>query len=143
MIQSSSYLPAFPYTGDQVIIGSGRLVFHAKDDTAFIFAKKSISLSTTGSLHINANDGTHINSKQIQLGLNAQERVIKGDTAVDSLRRLYTAIDNFAVAIGGLSETKLAESLIPVQYASQNLSDVVKDLKEKLPDLLSKTTKTL
>jgi hypothetical protein len=143
MAVSGSYIPEFPYKGDQVLISSGRLVFHSKDDSAFIFANKSISLSTTGSVHINAAEKTYINSKEIQLGLNAQERVIKGDTAVDSFRRLYTSLDNFAVAVGGLSETNLKDAVVTIQKASQDLSDVLANLKDRLPDLLSKTTKTL
>lgn len=140
---SGSYIPQFPYTGDQVVVSSGRLVFHAKDDTAFIFGRKAISLSTSGSTHINSNEGVFINSKKIELGLNAQESVIKGDTAKGELTLLYNAIARFAAAVGQLSETKLEDAIPEIHNASAVLYDTAISLKERLPDMLSKTTKTL
>lgn len=143
MIVSGSYIPSFPYLGDQAIISSGRILFHAKDDSAFIFAKESVGLSTSGSVDINASKGVRINGKVIQLGLNAQEAVIKGDTAKGELTLLYSALARFASAVGALNETKLEDAVVEIHNASVVLFDTVNGLKERLPDMLSKTTKTL
>jgi hypothetical protein len=140
---SSSYTPKFPYAGDQVIVSSGRLIFHAKDDTAFIFASKAVSLSTSGSTHINSPEGIYMNGNRIELGLNAQESVLKGDMVVNSLKVLYKKLDDFVVAVGGLSETNLAEAIPLIHTTAGNLSTEVKLQIQRLPDLLSQTTKTL
>lgn len=140
---SSSYIPKLDYAGDQVIIGSGRLLFHAKDDSAFIFASKAISLSTSGSTHINSTEGVFINGGTIELGLNAQEQLLKGNMTVLSLKRLYTSLERLAVALGALSETQLANSIVEINTAAINLNSTAKQLREQADDLLSNTTKTL
>jgi hypothetical protein len=137
------YIPNFPYTGDQVTVSSGRLIFHAKDDTAFIFASKAISLATSGSLHVNATDGVFMNGSTIELGLNAQEQVIKGNTAVTNWKVLYKQLQQFVNAVGGMSQTELELSVIEISKAASVLSSTIENQLDTLDDLLSTTTKTL
>ncbi len=35
------YVPEFPYKGKQIIISSGRVIVHAKEDSVFLFGKKN------------------------------------------------------------------------------------------------------
>jgi len=139
----SNYIPKFPYTGDQVTVGAGRLIFHAKEDSVFIFANKAISLATSGSAHINATEGTFINSNTIELGLNAQEQLIKGNTAVMNWKVLYTQLQQFVNAVGGMSETELGLSVVEINKVATVLSQTIQAQRDSLDDLLSTTTKTL
>ena len=57
---------------DQVILDSGRLLFHAKSDYIIFNSSKGFSFSTNGGFHINGGDKdetsiTHINTKKIYL----------------------------------------------------------------------------
>ena len=74
----ATYQPDFPYTGDQIIVTSGRVLFNAKDDSVFLFAKKSIGLSSAGTINFDSDDSCIINSPKIYLGLNATEPLVKG-----------------------------------------------------------------
>lgn len=139
---TGKYIPKFPYTGEQVTIGSGRILVHAKDDSAFIFADKSIVLSTTGSLHVNATEGTFISSQTIELGLNAQEALIKGNTAVQDLKLLYNALQKFTVAVGGLSTSEPQTAIPKIISSAKVLDRTLARLKNRLPDLLSQVSKT-
>ena len=51
-------------------------LLNAKDDSVFVFAKKSIGLSSAGSIHFNSDDVMIINSPKIYLGLNAMDYAV-------------------------------------------------------------------
>lgn len=140
---TGSYIPTFPYQGDQVAISSGRLLFHAKDDSLFLFANKAISLATSGSTHINSSEGVYINGSSIELGLNAQEKVIKGDTAVTEFRRLYGVLISLSNALKNLSSSELETAIPELVKAAEVASATLTDLDQNLPTILSSTTKTL
>ena len=70
------FTPEFPYRGDQVIISSGRVTHHSKDDFIFLFGKKGVSISSPATFTVDANEKTVIVSPLIELGLRAE---IEGD----------------------------------------------------------------
>ncbi len=140
---TGKYIPTFPYLGDQVAISSGRLLFHAKEDSVFLFADKAISLATSGSTHINSAEGVYINGKSIELGLNAQEKVIKGDTFVGELRKLYGTLGSLVGEIKGMSSTELEKSIVGLVNRAEVVETTLKELEANLPNILSATTKTL
>lgn len=139
---TGQYIPKFPYIGEQATIGSGRILIHAKDDTAFIFADKAVVVSTTGSFHVNATEGTFINSQKVELGLNAQEAIMKGNTTVNDLKLLYNALQKFTVAVGGLSTTEPQLAIPKIISSAKVLDRTLERLKNRLPDLLSQVSKT-
>ncbi len=92
----SSYTnpPANPkeYSGDQVILNSGRLVFNSKDDDILLSGKNSINLNSLNSVNIDTTD-TIINSENVLLGgKNAKESVILGDSFLDDFQQLLIQI---------------------------------------------------
>jgi len=86
---------------DQVILDSGRVLFNAKSDFLMGFADKGISFSTNGGFHINGGDDdktslTHINTKKIYLGLDAEskgEPVLMGDLTEQWLQDLISSLE--------------------------------------------------
>ena len=86
----------FPYADNQVIISSGGAILLAKTDTVMIFGKKGVGVSTNQTFHIDAIQGTVINSNKIELGLRATYKVIKGDILINQLQRLLTEIESLA-----------------------------------------------
>lgn len=139
---TGSYIPKFPYAGDQATLVGGRIVFHAKEDTAFIFANKSVVISTPGSTHINATEGVFINGGSIELGLNATEPVIRGNVLIDDLTILCTSLNSFARALSTISESQLEKAIPAIVKSAAGLSSNVRGIQRRLPNSLSKVTKT-
>lgn len=83
-----SYIPQFPYLGNQLIFNSGRVLINSKDDSVFLFSSKIISLSSNEGIHINTNKETIVNSPKIQLGLDAKEPLVKGNKLKDIINKL-------------------------------------------------------
>ena len=82
------YKPSFPYTGRQIIIDSGRVHLNAKDDFILLMSKKSISLSSQGSVNIDSNSSFVVNSNRIKLGINATEPLVLGNRLALTLKKV-------------------------------------------------------
>lgn len=139
------YIPEFPFTGSQAIVASDRVTLLSKQDSTLIFGEKAIGLSTKGSLNLDAVDGVKINpgtGKQVQLGLNATEAVIKGDGFMENLYILLVQIENFSLAVSKLSESNLAGAVPDIVRTASNLNSSANILKDKFKDNLSTVTKT-
>ena len=108
---ANSYIPEFPYTGSQAIVASDRITLLSKQDSTLIFGEKAVGLSSKGSVNIDSVKNVLINPGEtgiIELGLNATEAVIKGDSFVANLRLLVQDIELLSSALSKMSETNLA-----------------------------------
>lgn len=92
---------------DQIILDSGRLLFHAKSDYIMSYSDKGFSFSTNGGFHINGGVGkdsiTHINTEKIYLGLNAGSKgqpVLMGDDTSKWLERLVSQLEGLSNILG-------------------------------------------
>lgn len=150
----TQYRPQFPYTGNQVIISSDRVLLHSKADSIFLFGKTAVGISTPATLNVDANIGTTINSPTIELGLNAKETgepVHRGKALNTQLGRVLSALSTLSAALANLKSNPedLAASIPPIQNAATILQGVVDDVAGaggnpgKLDTTLSNTTFTL
>ena len=89
MAKDIPYKPVFPYTGKQIIIDSDRVTLNSKDDMTFLIAKKAVSISSGGTVNIDSEGMTIINSPKIKLGLNAEHPLVYGDTLVELLTTFF------------------------------------------------------
>lgn len=120
------YIPTFPYKGDQAIISSGRILFHAKDDSIFIFGKKAVGISSVGVVNIDTYEGTTINSPKIELGINAKiqgQPVLLGKETNRVLSDIIRDINGLASALSSISQTGLAAAVVNIAAQSQILKD--------------------
>tara|TARA_R110001592_G_scaffold59673_3_gene181179 strand:+ start:199 stop:1428 length:1230 start_codon:yes stop_codon:yes gene_type:complete len=86
--------PTLPqkFSGEQVIINSGRLLFNSKNDSILMSSKDTINLNSISSVNIDT-PKTTIQSKNILLGnKNATEPIILGDKFLSDLNALLTEI---------------------------------------------------
>lgn len=86
--------PTLPqkFSGEQVIINSGRLLFNSKNDSILMSSKDTINLNSINSVNIDT-PNTTIQSKNILLGnKNATEPIILGDKFLSDLNALLTEI---------------------------------------------------
>ena len=105
------YIPKFPYNGNQSIITSDRVTLLAKTDGAFIFGKKAVSLSSQGTVNIDAKQKLAISSPIIELGLNAStkgEPALLGDALVLALDNLIDQLSEFAQKASTVTADKLS-----------------------------------
>ena len=87
------------FSGEQIILNSGRLLFNTKTDSILFSSKKTINLNSVESINIDS--PTFVaNSKNIFLGdKNATEPVILGDTFLRDLKQLLTQLITLSTAL--------------------------------------------
>lgn len=113
-----NYKPEIPsqYDKEQIILSSGRIIFNAKSDSVMFFANKSIALSSAGSINLDSDLHTIINSSKIYLGLDAskeKEPLLLGTQTNNLLKDLITSIKEFTNLIktgGGTPQSIMAAS---------------------------------
>lgn len=140
------YIPDLKYSGNQIIISSGKVSVHSKDDSVMLFGKKAIALSSLGTVNLDVSERLLISAPKIELGLDAEkvgEPVILGNKNKLIMERLLDALIAIGGALASMSETEL-EKAIPALIASgTKLLTTCPELKASLKDSLSTTTYTL
>lgn len=123
------------YQGKQVIIDSGRIVFHSKEDHILLSSKNSVGL-TGFSANIDATEYTSIDSPNIFLGSSAQESVLKGDTTVQLLNDILNALTSLATTHQLATTPALASTQLVA--GSAELIPKLQTFKSRLESLKSK-----
>lgn len=93
---SSDYIPAFPYLSDQLILNSGRVLLNSKYDSTMLFGKRSIALSSDGTLNFDSRLKYIVNSPRIELGLGDNASVALGEPLIEYLDKLSTGLSDLA-----------------------------------------------
>ena len=138
-----AYIPEFPYKGDQAIINSGRVLFNAKDDSVFLFAKKSIGLSSAGTINFDSSDAYIVNSPKIYLGLNATEPLVRGQRLATYLEDLNSSLSLLAKVLKGVKGVKEGVPFTALNVAGTDLAKTIELLSTQLSGILSKQNFTL
>ena len=140
------FTPAFPYKGDQVIISSGRVTHHSKDDFIFLFGKKGVSISTPATFTVDANERTTIASPIIELGLRAAlegDPVLLGNRTAFQLGQLLDNLSTLGNGLAALNESNLAGAIPQIVAAAKILAETAPIIKAQLQTAcLSNTTFT-
>jgi hypothetical protein len=95
------------YSGEQVVISSGRLVFNSRNNDTYINASRYINLSAGDkvTIDVGATDSDNeenmflVNAPRMQLGLDrygVPEPIVKGEQLDDILTQLMSAISIYA-----------------------------------------------
>ncbi len=137
--------PEFPYLGNQVIISSGRVTAHSKDDMIFLFGKKGIGLSTPATLNLDVGEGIVIASPYIQLGYQATEPVLLGRSTVKQFSDLLDTLERLSDTLAKISWVpgKMAGNATLIQAASTVLKGQIETTRNQLnSSCLSKSTFT-
>jgi hypothetical protein len=140
-----TYIPYFPFTGSQAIVASDRVTLLSKTDSVLVFGEKAVALSSKGSVNLDATEGIIINpgeAKTVKLGVNANQSVIRGDSFIDNLDLLLTAVSNMSYALSKINETNLAAAVPLIVKSATTLDTVATTMKAKFRDTLSTVTKT-
>lgn len=104
------------YNGKQIILSSGRLVFNARSDSAFISAKQYINFSAGDKVTIdvgmddsdNEQNMFLVNAPRMQFGLDRfgkPEPIVKGEQLDQILSQLMEALATYSSMVTALAST--------------------------------------
>lgn len=127
------------YSGNQILITSDRIVLNSKKQEIIAFAKEGIGLSSDKAIAIDGASGIEMEGARINLGVNAIEPAILGDTAVAWLTDLCSALNDVLREITILTvPTGVGPSLTPINSpAFSAISSRISGLSSRLDELKS------
>jgi len=138
------------YSGEQIILNSGRLVFNAKNDSIILGADKSIHLTSNTSVNIDAATQAALVAPKVYLGSTTGEEGIQLQSLVkgENLNTLLGEVSSFLIALGVYFQTAVDSSgnpIVSLQQASSKANQLGKSIQNvvKGNDLLSKQVKTV
>ena len=150
-ISATSYVsyksdaPVIPnkYSGNQLIVSSGRLVFNSTTDHILLSAKKTVNLNAITSVNIDAPD-TIIQSNNVYLGSkDATQPVLLGNTTVQLLNQLITNLNAFMNICSTAVSTAPGSPLGPLNMAASQMITTLNQLQSNLEGTKSKYVKTV
>jgi hypothetical protein len=114
------------YTGAQIILNSGRLIFNTTQDHLMFSSKKSINLNSIEGVNVDTVGPVVIEAPEIKLGSNdAEESVLLGDSTVDLLQNLISDLVSLTKIMGsqiGNNGILLEPTATTARTISNNLS---------------------
>lgn len=127
------------YKGSQVILNANRLYFNAREESAFISAKKGIGLNAK-SVSIDGEDYIGLDATKIYLGVNALKReaepVLLGQTSIDWMNMLVQQLETLVTT---MSTPAPPPAYVAACVATANtVKPSLPILKQRLKLLLSK-----
>ena len=130
------------YSGNQLILSSGRLVFNSSADHILLSSKKSVNLNAATSINIDAPD-TIIQSTNVYLGSkDATQPVLLGNTTVQLLNQLITNLNAFMNVCTSVVGTAPGTPLGPLNMAASQMITTLNQLQSNLEGTKSKYVKT-
>jgi hypothetical protein len=119
------------YVGKQIILNSGRLLFNTTEDHLMLNSAKSISLSSVGTVNIDASEMT-IQTEKIYLGSkSASEPLLLGDTTTELLKEIVAILKDLIIASQSASN-----SGGPIPSLNQKAPGLLKRVLALNPDLI-------
>jgi hypothetical protein len=143
-ISYKSTKPTIPnqYSGNQLILSSGRLVFNSTADHILLSSKQSVNLNAVTSVNIDAPD-TIIQSNNVYLGSkDATQPVLLGNTTVQLLNQLITNLNSFMTICSTVVSTAPGTPLGPLNMAASQMITTLNQLQANLEGTKSKYVKT-
>jgi hypothetical protein len=137
----SSNPPTKPneYSGKQLILNSGRLVFNTTEDHLLLSSKKSVNINAISGFSIDSPQSVIQSNSVLLGGINATEPVLKGDTTINILVDLVNQLQALTVALqtvtptGGPAVAAAATQLVP------KLASIATQLQTTTKSQVSKT----
>jgi len=130
------------YSGNQLILSSGRLVFNSTTDHILLSSKKTVNLNAATSVNIDA-PNTIIQSNKIYLGSkNATQPVLLGNTTVQLLNQLITSLNAFMTICSTAVGTSPGVYISALGTAASQMMTTLNQLQSNLEGTKSKYVKT-
>lgn len=143
---TSKYTPEFPYSKDQAIVSSGRVVLHAQDDSIMLFGNKSIALSSLGTVNLDIAERLCISAPKIELGLNAEtvgDPVVLGNKYKEMMIDLLSKLQRLSNALTRFNESESEVAVSGIVNSSATLASTCARIQANINTLLSDVTYSL
>jgi len=151
--QTSTPTNPSQYSGNQIVLNSGRLVFNAVNDSIILSSEKSIHLSSNDMVGIDGSKQISISAPQVYLGLTAGvansqiQPLVLGNNLNDVLIGIASFLNTLGDAFS-LATAKVGDNSVPIESLNsiaQTAKTVSKDINNIVTagDLLSKQVKTV
>lgn len=131
------------YTGSQIILNSGRLLFNSTQSDIMLSSKKSINFNSVDGFYFDTTKDTVIQSNKVYLGgVNNSEPVVMGDSLVSLLTDVLNDLDTLTKSLQNQIGVPPGTPLAPTNLVAQTINVKVSGYKQRLKNTLSQTTKT-
>jgi hypothetical protein len=137
--------PTIPnqYSGSQIIVTSGRLVFNSSQDHILLSSNKSVNLNAVESVNIDT-DTMVMQTGKLYLGdKNADEPLLLGNQTVDLLDQLIEAFKVFTATCQTLVGSPAGVPLAPLNAISTSVNNTLVLLQKDLQNIKSKDNFTI
>lgn len=139
------------YTSNQILLSSGRLVFNATTDSILMSSQKDISLSSQMNIGLTSVKDVSLVGNFVRLGSSsANQSLVRGDafmarfeTLVSNLISLCDTLDQATFAKIGITGQLEIGPHPTISVVAPIVRDNLRDIKNELPSLLSKVSKTI
>jgi hypothetical protein len=136
--KSNTPLAPNKFSGKQIILNSGRLVFNSNTDHILLSSAKSINLNSLESVNIDTKDVIIQTTGKIYLAdKNASQQALLGNKTTAFLENLLTSLNKVAVALSALAELLPPTAQIAVNTSAAELIATTSRLKPQITTLLS------
>ena len=145
----NEFTPEIPneFSGNQVIINSGRLFFNSTNDHIMFSSNKTINLNSKKGIYLDTpHDVVISTNNKIKLGgQEACESLILGDTLKNDLDFMLSVLIQL---VDTIQYTQLYPGGLPVpdgatSTVASNCKEALQNIKNNLDNILSKTSKTI
>lgn len=101
------------YIGSQILINSGRLVFTSDQDHILLNSIKSIGISSN-SFNVDSSEYVTVDSPRINLGVRANEAVVRGEKLEELLNDLITLLRSLSTRLKLCTTPYQAATILPI-----------------------------
>lgn len=131
------------YSGEQIILNSGRLVLNSSNDHLLLTSNKSINLNAIDSVNIDT-PVFITQANEVYLGSkNAIESILLGDSTVNLLKQLTTNLKSFMDICAVLVSSPAGSPIVPLNQVASQLSTTLEQININLDNVKSKSVKTV
>lgn len=131
------------YSGKQILINSGRLVFNSTTDHILFSSNKSINLNAVEGVNIDAPVVTFASGKMFLGSKNASEPLLLGNQTVNLLDQLIVNLQSFMTICSTLVSTPPGTPLGPLNIVAGQMSTILNGLQQNLNSIKSKNNFTI
>jgi len=132
------------YSGTQVILNSGRLLFNSTQDHIMLSSQKSINLNAIEGIYTDTIGDTVFQSNRVYLGGTKESQpLVLGNELVSLLTDVLDDLSTLTKSIQNQIGVPAGTPLAPTNLVAQTIALKVPGYKQRLKNSLSQTTKTV
>jgi hypothetical protein len=132
------------YSGKQVILNSGRLVFNTTQDNILLSSAQTVGFNAVKGFNFDTKANFVVGSPLIKLGSkNATEPLLLGNKTVTLLNQLLVNLEAFMTICSTLVSTPPGTPLGPLNIVAGQMSTILNGLQQNLNEIKSKNNYTV